>query len=100
MNLSSRGLGALLVAGLGVIAIALWVTSRNPSAGGGDTNQPVLPGLEQAVNSITQVKLTKGGTHTTLEKQATDWMVAERGYPADSSRVRKRRATPRSASRT
>ncbi len=90
MNLSARGLGALLVAGAAIIAIALWVTSRNPSAGGADTNRPVLPGLEHMVNAITQVKLTKGdGTHTTLVKKATDWIVAERGYPADSSRVRK-----------
>jgi len=90
MNLSSRGLTALLVAGAFLIAIALWVSSRNPSAGTAGANQPVLPGLEHDVNAITQVKLTKGdGSHATLEKRASNWIVAERGYPADSSRVRK-----------
>lgn len=90
MILSSRSLGALLVAGVAVIAVALWVSSRNPPAGAAGAGAPVVPGFEQAVNTITQVKLTKGdGTHTTLERRATDWIVAERGYPADSSRVRK-----------
>ena len=90
MNLSSRGLGALLVAGVALIALALWVSSRTPSEGEADANAPVLPGLEHDVNAITRVELAKGdGTHATLEKRATDWIVAERGYPADSSRVRK-----------
>lgn len=90
MNLSSRGLGVLLLAGAGIIALALWVSSRNPSADDAGANAPVLPGLEHEVNAVTQVKLVKGdGTHATLEKRATDWIVAERGYPADSSRVRK-----------
>jgi Domain of unknown function (DUF4340) len=90
MNLSSRGLGALLAAGAILIAIALWVSARNPSAGVGGANEPVLPGLEHDVNAITQVKLAKGdGSRATLEKRASDWIVVERGYPADSSRVRK-----------
>jgi len=90
MNLAPRGLGALLATGAAVIAIALWVTTRNPSTSAPDENQPVLPGLERTVNTITEVKIAKGdGTHATLEKQASDWIVAERGYPADSSRVRK-----------
>ena len=90
MNLSSRGLAALLVAGAALIALALWMSSRNFSTGTAGANQPILPGLEHDVNAITQVKLAKGdGSHATLEKRATDWIVAERGYPADSSRVRK-----------
>ncbi|HXS26237.1 MAG TPA: DUF4340 domain-containing protein [Steroidobacteraceae bacterium] len=90
MNLSSRGLGALFVAGAALVAVALWVSSRNPSASAAGQGEPVLPGLEHDVNAITQVKLSKGdGTHATLEKRATDWVVLERGYPADSSRVRK-----------
>lgn len=90
MNLSSRGLGALLLAGAVLIGVALWVSSRNPSAGAAGADRPVLPGLEHDLNAIDQVKLVKGdGTHATLEKRATNWIVAERGYPADSSRVRK-----------
>ena len=90
MNPSSRGLTALMVAGAALVALALWVSSRSTSTGTAAANAPVLPGLEHGVNAITQVKLVKGdGTHATLEKRAADWIVAERGYPADSSRVRK-----------
>jgi hypothetical protein len=36
------------------------------------------------------VRLIKGdGTRTTLRKGATQWVIVERGFPADSSRVRK-----------
>jgi hypothetical protein len=90
MVLSTRRLAALLVAGAAVIAIALWVASRGPSGEPAQAGRLVLPGLEGSVNAITQVRLVKGdGTRTTLERQASDWVVAERGYPADSSRVRK-----------
>jgi hypothetical protein len=89
MILTSRRLVALLVAGVVIIALALWV-SRKPPEGTGQAGQPVLPGLEHSVNTITEVRLLKGdGTRTTLRKGTTDWIVAERGFPADSSRVRK-----------
>jgi Domain of unknown function (DUF4340) len=90
MKLTARRLAALLVAGVAVIALALWVSSRQPHEGMERTGQLVLPGLEHSVNSITEVRLVKGdGTRTTLRKGTTDWIIAERGFPADSSRVRK-----------
>ncbi len=90
MKLTSRNLAALLVAGVAVIALALWVSSRKPTESTDQTGQLVLPGLEHSVNSITEVRLVKGdGTRTTLKKGATDWVIGERGFPADSSRVRK-----------
>jgi hypothetical protein len=89
MILTSRRLTALLIAGVGLIALALWVSSRQPHEET-ETGQLVLPGLQHSVNNITEVRLLKGdGTHTTLRKGATEWIVAERGFPADSSRVRK-----------
>jgi hypothetical protein len=46
--------------------------------------------LENALNTVTEVRFTKGDqTHTTLKKGATDWVVGERDYPADSGKVRK-----------
>jgi hypothetical protein len=90
MRLSSRGLATLLAAGVVVIALALWVTSRKPPASAPESGQPVLPGLESAINSVTEVRISKGdGTRTTLERGASDWIIGERGFPADSSRVRK-----------
>jgi Domain of unknown function (DUF4340) len=90
MRLTSRGLAALLAAGVVIIGVALWVTSRQPSTGGGGVGQLVLPGLEHSLNAVTEVQLSTGnGTHTTLRKQANDWIVAERGFRADSGLVRK-----------
>jgi hypothetical protein len=42
------------------------------------------------LNDVTEIRLTKGdGTRTTLKKRPADWVVGERGYPADTGRVRK-----------
>ncbi len=90
MRLTSRGLVALLAAGVVVIALALWVSSRRPSESPSEAGELVLPGLESSINAITEVRIRKGdGTRTTLTKGATDWIIGERGFPADSSRVRK-----------
>ena len=90
MILTSRRLAALLLAGVAVIALALWVSSRSSQEAAQQSGQLVLPGLQHSVNTVTEVRLVKGdGTHTTLRKGTTDWLVAERGFPADSSRVRK-----------
>lgn len=90
MRLGSRGLAALLAAGVVVIALALWVSSRKPPQDAAGAGQLVLPALESSINGVTQVRISKGdGTRTTLEKRAADWIIGERGFPADSSRVRK-----------
>ena len=50
----------------------------------------MLPGLERGVNTVTQVSLRRGDeTHATLTKQGPEWLVAERGWPADRGKVRK-----------
>ncbi len=80
----------LLGAGILVIAFAIWLSSHRHLEHATAAGDLVLPGLESALNSATEVRLTKGDqTHTTLKKGATDWLVAERGYPADSGKVRK-----------
>jgi len=39
---------------------------------------------------VTRLRIFKGdGSHTTLTRGATDWVVTERGYPADTGQVRK-----------
>ncbi len=90
MRLGSRGLAVLLAAGVVVIAFALWVTSRKPASNATQAGTLVLPNLESSINGITEVRISKGdGARTTLTKGATDWIIGERGFPADSSRVRK-----------
>ncbi len=88
--MTPRRLTALFVAGLGIIVFAVWLSSKRHLERATAAGELVLPGLEQALNSITEVRLMKGDdTHTTLKKGATDWTVDERGYPADAGKVRK-----------
>jgi hypothetical protein len=80
----------LLIAGVLVIAGALWISSQRHLERATLAGDSVLPGLEKSLNAITEVHLSKGdGTRATLKKGATDWTVTERNYPADSGRVRK-----------
>ncbi len=88
--MNSRRVILLLAAGLIVIAFAIWLSSQRHLERATQSGDLVLPGLEKAVNDITEVRLTKGDqTHTSLKKGATDWLVGERDYPADTGKVRK-----------
>ncbi len=88
--MTPRRVAALLAAGFLVIVFATWLSSKRHLERASTAGSLVLPGLEAALNTVTEVELKKGdGTHTTLKKGATDWMVAERDYRADSGKVRK-----------
>lgn len=88
--MSARRVTVLLLLGVLIIAFAIWLSSTRHLAHATLTGDVVLPGLESAVNSVTEVRLHKGdGTQATLKKGASDWTVSERGYPADSGKVRK-----------
>jgi hypothetical protein len=88
--MTPRRIGILLVAGVVLIALALWISSQRHLERTVESGQNVLPALKSTLNSVTEVHLSKGdGTHTTLKKTATDWVIAERGFPSDSSQVRK-----------
>jgi hypothetical protein len=88
--MSSRRVVVLLAAGLIVIAFAIWLSSQRHLERATSAGDLVLPGLEKVVNNITEIHLTKGDeTHTTLKKGATDWVVGERDYTADTGKVRK-----------
>jgi len=80
----------LLIAGVIVIAGSLWLASQRHLEKATLAGDLVLPGLQKSLNDVTEIHLTKGdGARTTLKKSATDWLVAERDFPADSGRVRK-----------
>jgi len=88
--MTARRVVLLLVAGLIIIAFAIWLSSKRHLERSTQAGDLVIPGLEKALNSVTQIRLTKGdGTHTTLKKGASNWIVGERDYPADSGKVRK-----------
>lgn len=88
--MTARRVTILLAAGLLVIAFAIWLSSRRHLERTTLAGELVLPGLDNAVNSVTEVRLRKGdGTQTTLRKGASDWTVQQRDYAADSGKVRK-----------
>jgi hypothetical protein len=88
--MTARRVTLLFAIGIVVIALAAWMSSRSQSGQDSVAGTPVLPGLESAVNDVTQIRITKAdGTRTTLDRNATDWTVAQRGYPADSGKLRK-----------
>jgi len=87
---SARRVAWLLIAGLAVIAFAIWLSSRRHLERDLAAGAPVLPGLQHSINTVTTVTLRKGdGTHTTLQKDVSVWRVTERGWPGDVGKVRK-----------
>lgn len=88
--MNTRGLGLLALAAILVGALALWF-SREPAAGPGTlVGTKVLPDARARVNEITELRLAKGdGSKTSLRRSGQAWQVAERGYRADSGKVRK-----------
>jgi hypothetical protein len=81
---------ALLLVALAVIGGGLWLTSARHSAQSVAANEIVLPGLKAALNDVTEIRLKKGdGADVTLKRDAVGWQVAQRGYAADSGRIRK-----------
>jgi hypothetical protein len=88
--MTARRVAWLLVAGVLVIAFAIWLSSLRHLERATLAGDLVLPGLERGVNTVTQVSVRRGDeTHVTLSRQGTEWIVAERGWPADRGKVRK-----------
>ena len=88
--MTTRRVMLLFAIGIVVIASAVWMSSRSESGRDSIAGTKVLPGLESSVNDVTQIRITKADrTQTTLDRKATDWIVGERGYPADSGKLRK-----------
>lgn len=88
--MTARRVSVLFAIGIAVVALAVWVSSRSPSGESSIAGTRVLPGLESSLNQVTQVRITKADkSQTTLNRAASDWIVAERGYPADSGKLRK-----------
>jgi hypothetical protein len=80
----------LLGLAVALVAVAIWLSSQRHLERDMTAGALVLPGLQQSLNSITRVNLSKGdGTHATLTRQEKGWSVAERGWPADLGKIRK-----------
>jgi hypothetical protein len=88
--MTPRRVVGLLIGALVIVAVGFWASSQRHRSDASAAGQPVLTGLKAAVNDVTELRLAKGdGTHVTLRKQPAAWEVVERGFPADSGKVRK-----------
>jgi hypothetical protein len=88
--MTTHRVAMLLGAGVIVVGFAIWVSSKRHLDRATMAGDLVLPGLESALNTVSEIRLGKGDeTHTTLKKGAAEWTVGERGYPADSGKIRK-----------
>ena len=68
--MTARRVSLLLAVGIVIVALAAWVSSRSQTGNDSIAGATVLPGLEAAVNDVTQIRITKaGGTRTTLERK-------------------------------
>lgn len=80
----------LLGCGLLLVVAAIWLASQRHLEHATMAADLVLPGLERSVATVTEVDLRRGdGTHTSLKKESAGWMVGERGWAADTGKVRK-----------
>jgi hypothetical protein len=88
--MTARRVSILFAIGIAVVALAVWVSTRNQGGEGSIAGTRVLPGLEGSLNAVTEVRITKADkSQTTLNRAASDWIVGERDYPADSGKLRK-----------
>src|SRR5262249_57871299 len=89
-HVSARRVAWLLVAGVAVIALAIWLSSRRHLERDMAAGALVLPGLEHNVNTVTTVTLRKGDdTHATLRKDGSGWDVGDGAWAADVGKGRK-----------
>ena len=88
------GLSAVLL-GAGV-ALYSHRTSEQADLGSGSVFSDFTP----TVAEVNEIRLSKGdGSRTTLRKEGSGWMVVERQYPADASRVLASRSNLRGGDR-
>ena len=88
--MTGRRVGMLLIAAIVVIVLGVWLSSRKVQIAENAAGTPVMKALKAQLNDVTEVRIAKGdGSHATLRKQPTGWLVGEREYPADTTKVRK-----------
>jgi hypothetical protein len=82
----------LAVLALVALLLALWVARRDAPTDTLEPGGPLVPGLEESINSVDTIRLTGAGDKVlvSLERGDSGWTVVERGgYPADFAKVRR-----------
>jgi hypothetical protein len=88
--MNAKSLAALVAVALVALLAALWVTAKRPPDST-QLNQPLIANLQQSLNQINRVRVSKAGNQTvaTLQRGERTWTVAEKsGYPADMVKLR------------
>jgi hypothetical protein len=82
---------AMLIVALVAISGALYLSAQRNRARE-TTGEPLLPSLAKELNTVTAVRVVKGGATpvVTIQKQGDRWTVGERAnYPADVPKLRR-----------
>ena len=88
--MKQRHLAILFGISFAVLLVAIWVAHRAQQGSTSVAGTPVLPGLTAQLNALTEVRISGAdGRHVTLLKGTHRWQVKQRGYPADSGKLRK-----------
>lgn len=81
---------SLIVAGIALAGAGVWLVSRHGADAPADAQAQVLHLAPDQLNSVTRLRIFKGdGSHSTLKRDGSRWLVTERDYPADTGQVRK-----------
>ncbi|MEL7448292.1 MAG: DUF4340 domain-containing protein, partial [Pseudomonadota bacterium] len=90
--MNARHLAVLAVVAVVAVAAALYSTSlRGPQTGAVDDGGMLVPGLKDAINDVSAIRIAGAGDQTvvSLERGDARWTVAEKGgYPADTGSIR------------
>lgn len=83
-------LALLALAALLATGGAFWLSSQRHLERAVRTGDALLPQLRGAINEVAEVRVGRGdGAQVTLQRGADGWTVVERGYRAESGKVRK-----------
>jgi hypothetical protein len=81
---------SLILAGVALAGAGAWLVSRHNGDSAADARGQVLALKQEDLNAVTRLRIFKGdGSHATLARDGSRWMVTERGYAADTGQVRK-----------
>jgi hypothetical protein len=87
--MNPRTLVALGSSAFLVVAAAVYVAKRSSPERSAPPNQPVLTSLADSLDSVGEVRLSRGdGTATTLQRRDNGWFIAQRNFPADPAKLR------------
>ncbi|MEM9056009.1 MAG: DUF4340 domain-containing protein [Pseudomonadota bacterium] len=90
--MTARRLAALALLALVAALAALYTgTMREPQGAGAASGAPLIAGLKDAINDVSEIRLATAGdaTAVTLVRGETQWSVKEKdGYVADTGSIR------------